>query len=212
MNIEDSHILLALLVYFVGAASPGPASLAIMDVAMDKGRTPAVIFASGILLGSFFWAVMSLFGVTVFLSTHANYLYALKIIGGLYFLWLSYKSVRKVYAKEDSASMDVATKTATIKLMKKKLFFQGLALHLTNPKAIFSWVAIVSLAVPQNASITTSLTVVAGCMVLGVIVFGGYAIMFSTNKAQRAYKRFGKWISGVMAVVFGVASWKLLSS
>ena len=94
----------------------------------------------------------------------------------------------------------------------KKLFIQGLALHLTNPKAIFSWVAIVSLAVPQNASLTTSLTVVAGCMVLGTIVFGGYAIMFSTAKAQQAYKYFGKWISGVMAVVFGVAGWKLLTS
>ncbi len=201
----DSHILIALLTYFVLVASPGPATIAIMDIAMDKGRRSALIFASGVLLGSFVWALLALFGVAVLLSTHANLFYWLKIVGGVYLLWLSYKSAKKVYSKKELVQNSANTVT-------KRLLFHGLALHVTNPKAIFTWVAIVSLALPQHASISMSLIVVAGCMLLGAVVFGGYALLFSTAKAQMMYRKLGNWFNGLLTVVFGVAGLKLLTS
>jgi len=205
MDFEASHILIAFITYFVATASPGPATIAIMDIAMSKGRKSALTFASGVLLGSLVWALLALLGVAVLLSTYANLLYWLKIIGGLYLLWLSYKSFKKIYSKNK------INKNGAI-VTEKKLFFQGVALHITNPKAIFTWVAIVSLALPQSASIVLSLVVVTGCMVLGAVVFGGYAILFSTSKAQRIYQRLGHWFSGILALVFGFAGLKLLSS
>jgi threonine/homoserine/homoserine lactone efflux protein len=205
MNIEESHILIAFITYFIATASPGPATISIMDIAMDKGRKPALTFASGVLLGSFIWAILALLGVAVLLSTHESLLYWLKVIGGLYLLWLSYKSVRRINSKNEII-INVAT------VSERKLFLQGLALHVTNPKAIFTWVAIVSLALPQSASIKMSLIVVVGCMILGMVVFGGYAIMFSTSKAQMAYRKLGNWFSGILALIFGVAGLKLISS
>ncbi len=205
MEFEASHLLIAFVTYFVATASPGPAILAIMSIAMDKGRASALIFASGVLLGSFVWAMLSLFGIAALLAAHAPLLYWLKIFGGLYLLWLSFKSVKKVMNnnKEEDGRLHLGN---------KKLFSQGLALHVTNPKAIFTWVAIVTLALPQNAPFSMSLMVVLGCMLIGVFVFGGYAILFSTDKAQKAYSRFGQWFNGILALVFGVAGAKLLSS
>lgn len=205
MSFETSDILIAFITFFVATASPGPATIAIMDIAMSKGRKSALTFVSGVLLGSLVWALLTLLGVAVLLSTYANLLYWLKITGGLYLLWLSYKLVQKIYSK-NKINKNGATVT------ENKLFFQGLALHITNPKAIFTWVAIVSLALPQNASIILSFVVVTGCMALGAVVFGGYAILFSTSKAQRVYQRLGHWFSGILALVFGIAGLKLLSS
>jgi threonine/homoserine/homoserine lactone efflux protein len=205
MGFEESHILLAFITYFVATASPGPATLSIMDIAMKSGRKPALIFASGVLLGSFIWAFLALLGVAILLSTHANLLFWLKILGGTYLLWLAYKSAKRALIRNETMQGG-ATKA------NNKLFLQGLALHITNPKAIFTWVAIVSLALPQDASVIVSLTIVIGCMVLGAIVFGGYATMFSTSKAQKAYQRFGHWFSAILALAFGVAGFKLLSS
>ena len=201
LDIEVTQILLALATYLVATASPGPATLSIMEVAMNKGKRPALIFASGVLLGSFIWALLALLGIAALLSTYASVLYWLKIMGGVYLLWLSYKSIKKVFSSSPIKSNILDT---------NKLFIQGLALHISNPKAIFTWVAIVSLAQPQNASITLSTIILLSCMLLGVFVFGGYALLFSTAKAQAIYKKLSNWFNGLLTVVFGVAGTKLL--
>ena len=143
MGFEESHLLIAFVTYFIATASPGPATIAIMDIAMDRGRKSALIFASGILLGSFVWALLAILGVAVLLSTYVGVVYWLKVLGGLYLFWLSYKSIKKVCSKEQLLKHNSS-------LINKKLFVQGLALHVTNPKAIFTWVAIVSLALPER--------------------------------------------------------------
>ncbi len=201
LNIETTQILLALATYLVATASPGPATLSIMEIAMNKGKRPALIFASGVLLGSFIWALLALLGIAALLSTYASVLYWLKIMGGVYLLWLSYKSIKKVTSKSPVKNNI---------LDSKKLFIQGLALHISNPKAIFTWVAIVSLAQPQDASITLSIIILLSCMLLGVFVFGGYALLFSTTKAQAIYKKLSNWFNGLLALVFGIAGTKLL--
>ena len=79
MSFETSDILIAFITFFVATASPGPATIAIMDIAMSKGRKSALTFVSGVLLGSLVWALLALLGVAVLLSTYANLLYWLKI-------------------------------------------------------------------------------------------------------------------------------------
>jgi len=205
MVIEQSHVLIACATYFIATASPGPANISIMEIAANKGRKSALIFAAGVLLGSLIWAILAILGLATVLSAHANLLLWFKVLGGMYLFWLSYKSIKKVFSNENIQSKNS-------NLVNKKLFFQGLALHLTNPKAIFTWLAIVTLALPDNITYIMSFTVVLACMALGVFVFGGYAIIFSTPKAQLAYRKFGKWLNGIAATIFGVAAYKLLSS
>lgn len=43
MGIEQSYIVIACATYFVATASPGPATIAIMEIAANKGRKPALI-------------------------------------------------------------------------------------------------------------------------------------------------------------------------
>jgi threonine efflux protein len=50
------NLLLILSVFVVGAASPGPATLMIMNVAAREGRAAGVILSLGIVTGSVFWA------------------------------------------------------------------------------------------------------------------------------------------------------------
>jgi len=205
LDIEQSHILIACATYFIATVSPGPANISIMEIAATKGRKPALIFAVGVLLGSLVWAILAILGVATMLSAHNNLLYFFKILGGIYLFWLSCKSIKKVIFKEQVLSNN--------DLVNKKLFFQGLALHITNPKAIFTWVVIVTLALPSdNISYAMSLNIVFACMALGILVFGGYAIIFSTTKAQVAYRKFSKWLNGIAAVMFGTAGYKLLTS
>jgi threonine/homoserine/homoserine lactone efflux protein len=93
----------------------------------------------------------------------------------------------------------------------KRLYLRGLLLHLTNPKAILVWMSIVSLAMSPASGAHTA-PVVLGCMAIGVSVFSSYALLFSTASARRVYLAIRRWLDGSLAIMFGIAGFKLLTS
>lgn len=54
--------------------------------------------------------------------------------------------------------------------------------------------------------------IVGGCAVLGVMVFGGYAMVFSTASMIALYARLRRWIEAVLSAVFAAAGFKMLLS
>ena len=53
--------------------------------------------------------------------------------------------------------------------------------------------------------------IVSGCVLLGILVFGGYAIVFSTASMVALYARLRRWIEGALSAVFAVAGLTLLT-
>ena len=51
---------------------------------------------------------------------------------------------------------------------------------------------------------------VMGCAALGLFVFGGYAVVFSTPLMVRAYQRSRRWIEGILSAAFAYAGIRLL--
>jgi len=204
----SANVLLAYSAYFVGTASPGPSNLAIMGIAMSTGRRAALVFALGVMSGSFFWALLASLGLSAVLATYSQLVVAIKIGGGLYLLWLAFKSARAAF----SADTVVRPASAVRLESGRQLYLRGLLLHLTNPKAILVWLSIVSIAVPVGGGASHTGWVVAGCMCLGALVFGSYAILFSTASARRIYAAIRRWLEGSLAIVFGVAGFELLTS
>nr|WP_232443183.1 LysE family transporter [Burkholderia ubonensis] len=84
-------------------------------------------------------------------------------------------------------------------------------MHIGNPKAVLAWMAIMSLGLRENAPGGTLPAIVGGCAFLGVIVFGGYAVLFSTARMIALYARLRHWIEGTLSAVFAVAGVKLLA-
>jgi threonine efflux protein len=62
-------------------------------------------------------------------------------------------------------------------------------------------------ATPQTVAV-----ILAGCAVLSVTIFCGYALVFSTAPMIRAYRRARRWIEGTLALVYATAGLKLLYS
>lgn len=202
------NLLLAYSAYLVATASPGPSNLAIMAMAMNSGRKAALLFACGVVSGSFFWALLAAFGLSAVLATYSQALIVIKLLGGIYLLWLAAKSARSAWASVPPASFDVKRTTEP----GLRVYARGLGLHITNPKAILNWVAIVSLALPPGAATSAALSVVAGCLCLSVLVFASYALAFSTATARRLYGQIWRWLEGALALMFGAAGIRLLLS
>ena len=92
------------------------------------------------------------------------------------------------------------------------LYRRGLLMHLTNPKALLGWIATMTLGLGPGATPTTVAIIRAGCAILSVTIFCGYALVFSTAPMIRMYRHARRWIEGTLALVFGAAGMKLLLS
>lgn len=73
----------------MAAASPGPSTTAIMGAAMGQGCASAIALALGVISGSLFWGVLAATGLSTVLAAWAPAIFAIKICGGLYLLWLA---------------------------------------------------------------------------------------------------------------------------
>lgn len=203
-----SPILLAFGTYVLAAASPGPSNMAIMDVAMRDGRTRALMLASGVITGSLFWAILAATGISALLAAYAQALLLIKVVGGVYLLYLALRAGR-------SAMQSTADRTSTVAGQAPRylsLYRQGVLMHISNPKAIMSWMSIMSLGLRGDAPPGTLSAIIGGCAALGVIIFGGYAIVFSTATMIACYARARRWIQGLFSALSGVAGLKLLVS
>lgn len=201
----STTVFMAVSAYAVGVASPGPSNLAIMAMAMSKGRRHALALAAGVVCGSLVWGLVSAFGLSVLIQTLPWALAALKILGGLYLLVLAMKAARAAmtpHPPELAARIDGGAQWRS--------FTVGLALHLTNPKAVFIWLSILALGLPPGAERQTALSVVTACALVGMVVFFGYALVFSTETARSAHRKAHRWLNATLSAVFALAGIQLL--
>ncbi len=205
-----NHLLIVFTAYVIAAGSPGPSTLRIRGVAMSHGRRAGLALAAGVISGSLFWGLSAATGVSALLARYAEALIVLKVFGGLYLLYLAVRAARSAMTSNPATSTGPARTDPPPS--SAALYRHGLIMHLANPKAVLAWIALVTLGFGAEASWHDVATILAGCAVLSVTIFGGYALVFSTAPMIRLYRRARRGIEGVLAAFFGFAGLRLLFS
>ncbi|HTO30424.1 MAG TPA: LysE family translocator [Pararhizobium sp.] len=193
--------------YIIATVSPGPAIVAIISTSISRGRAGGLALAAGVLTGSYTWAMLAAAGLSALIRSYGNALFVLKIAGGLYLLWLAFKALKAALRKEAESVLSLDRQPPSL----RRLYLKGLGIHLTNPKAIFSWLTLVSLGTPQDAPHVMPV-LIGGCMLLGFIIFMGFALLFSIEPVHRGYKKARRGIETAMAGFFALAGFKLLTA
>lgn len=201
----STHIIFILLAWMVAGGSPGPATLAISGTSMQHGRKSGLIMASGIVAGSATWGIASALGMSAIMFANAWVFEVIRYAGAMYLLFLAIKSLRS------------AIENSSIQAQKKigkgyKLFIKGFSLHITNPKAILSWGAVYALALQPNASPSQVWILFILLMFGSIVVFFGYALLFSLPRISALYLKSKRWFEATFAIMFGAASLKLLTA
>jgi threonine/homoserine/homoserine lactone efflux protein len=201
------QLMVAWGAYIIATASPGPAIVSIIGTSISHGRNAGLALAFGVLTGSYTWAMLAAAGLSALIRTYGNALFVLKIAGGLYLLWLAFKALKAAMRKETESALPLEKQSPSL----RRLYLKGLGIHLTNPKAIFSWLTLVSLGTPQDAPHVMPV-LIGGCMALGVVIFMGFALLFSIEPVHRGYRKARRGIEAAMAGFFAFAGFKLLTA
>jgi len=195
------------LAWMLAGGSPGPATMGIAGTAMSVGRRQAIAFALGILAGSASWGIAAALGLSALMLANAWVFEVIRYFGAAYLGWLALKALKRAVAPSAGGPMGTPFQGSF-----RTLFAKGAAIHLTNPKAILSWGSIYAIIAPADA--TTGMLLGYFALLYGgsIIIFLGYAVLFSSERVVRKYARAQRWFDFVFAGFFGFASLKILTA
>lgn len=163
------------------AISPGPAVLMSARTGLTEGFRTGSMLALGIGLGAVFWGAAAMFGLNILFAAAPALLWALKIVGGAYLVFLGVKLWRA--APEPLEMQD----QRPVPRSDLSAFRLGLLTQLTNPKTVVVFSAIFLGTVPPETPIPVYLAI------LSVIFFNEtvwnilVARIFSLDRTRNAY-------------------------
>jgi threonine efflux protein len=193
----------------VNIASPGPNVINTIATAMGSGRRAGLGSAVGVGIGIGVWCLsMSLGLASVFaVWPFAQVLMTVVAIGLL--IWFSSRYLRSAWAgfhgrhapRVDTAGKDSMGFGAGMR--------RSLLINAMNPKALTSWIAILSLfpVARAEAGDIGLLTIGACCLSFGIHSI--YVLAFSSAPAARLYLRHGWVVTGTAGIFFATVAAKL---
>lgn len=129
------------------AISPGPAVLMAARTGLTEGFRTGAFLAAGIGVGGVVWASAAMFGLNLVFAAAPALLWALKLLGGGYLLWMAWH-----LWKDAKTQLDTTIKT-TIPRSAASAFRLGLFTQLANPKPAVMFSAIFLGTVPPSTPI-----------------------------------------------------------
>ncbi len=130
--------------HLMAAISPGPAVLMAARTGVTEGLRTGAFLAAGIGLGGVIWAAAALFGLNLVFQAAPALLWALKLLGGAYLLWMAWGMWR------DAATPLAMGQTGALPRSAGSAFRLGLLTQLANPKPAVLFSAIFIGTVPQG--------------------------------------------------------------
>lgn len=173
---------------------------------MSAGRASALAFSFGILAGSASWGIAAALGLSALMLTHVWVFEIIRYVGAAYLAWLAIKALRSAWAG------NAAHAGTPFRGSARTLFIKGAAIHITNPKAILSWGSIYAIALPPGAGPAMVFQCFGLLYAGSILIFVGYAFLFSNARVVAAYGRARRWFDLAFAGFFGFASLKILTA
>jgi threonine/homoserine/homoserine lactone efflux protein len=202
MSLESTAALAAAI--FVLAVTPGPGVFAVVARALAEGLRATLPFVFGIILGDLVYLVLAALGLSVIATRYTDVFSVVKILGGLYLVYLGVQTWRAAKHADTVLVPPVSRHGAG-------RFLSGFTLTLGNPKAAIFYVAFLPAFLDLGALDAIDL-VVAGCIVSVMLfcVLAGYAYLAARArtmfKSSRAVKNLHRGAGALMVGAGGAVA------
>lgn len=185
-------LVLFLQIFFVcllGAMSPGPSMIVVINNAVFKNRIHGIYTSIGHGIGISIYAVFAVVGISFIIETNVFIFESIKILSIIFLIYLGVKSLKtnKINFNENKIKENAAS------------FFQGFSISILNPK-IFTWfVAFYSqfMSVNNEVKFNVFLVLIAGIVdtcwyiLLTILVTSGVSLNFIKSKSFILQKVIG---------------------
>lgn len=189
----------AYAIQVVSVASPGPGVALLLGLGLSQGRTAALAASLGIALGAACIALATTQGLGMLMEQVAWLSTSIRVAGACYLMWLAIKAWRRALTPAAIERGPAAGSDGFF-----RCFGIGLAMQITNPKAIVFWLAIASVGATQGAPAGVVVLFVFGAFTISLIGHAAYAVLLSSLPFRLAYEGGRRWID---AGIGGCLTW-----
>ena len=191
-----------LQIFFVcllGAMSPGPSMVVVINNAIFKNRYHGILTSLGHGIGIGIYALFAVVGIGIAIETNLFLFNGIKILSVIFLLYLGIKSINNK-TKLDFDKKNTTKEGATS-------FLQGFSISMLNPKIFIWFIAIYSqfISLDNDIIFNSYLVLTAGIvdvvwyMILTILVTSNLALKFVKNKIATLQK-----FLGVMFIALGL--------
>jgi homoserine/homoserine lactone efflux protein len=195
--------LLYLATWTVVSLTPGPAVMCAMSQATRFGFRHSLAGIAGILSAHLVFFGCIALGLATLLATATTAFTVLKIAGALYLLYLGIGIVISTFRPHAAAAV-----TTDVAPARRSLFFQGLAIQITNPKALLFMSALLPQFIRPALPLAAQLVMLfVTTVAVDAIVIAGYAYFASQGARSLRGSAVTVWLErafGTALVLFGV--------
>ncbi|MFK0167064.1 LysE family translocator [Rhizobium sp. NPDC090279] len=200
-----TSILAALL---IGAMSPGPSFVLVSRISVSMSRRNGVAAALGMGIGGAIFGFVAVLGLAAIL-VKISWLYALlRIMGGLYLLYLA---VRIWKGARAPLILSIEEQKIDRRRSVAGSFGLGLTTQLSNPKTAIVYGSIFAAFLPSNPDMWVVIALPPAILAIESAWYVIVAMVFSHPRPKQAYLRFKLWIDRLTAGVLGVLGLRLVT-
>lgn len=203
MDLPWAEMATAWAVFGGNILSPGPNVFNTIAIALGSGRRVALAVVPAIALGVGLWATAALLGAAALFRRVPELQAVLTGLGGLLLLWFAARYLRRAWAWSDVVGGGRA-------MGPSAAFATTLAVLAANPKALTTWLVLVSIFPAGTATPPALAVMIAGSVAVASLGHLGYALAFSTRPAARLYARAGRWVTAGVGLFFAALGVSLL--
>lgn len=183
-------------------ATPGPNVLNTIASAIGSGRAAGLGSAVGVGLGIGVWCLGMSLGVAAVFARVPVVQTGMTALAVSLLIWFASRYLRAARTGWQAARQGAP------RLVERKgqgfaaAFLRSLSINFANPKALTTWLAVVSIFPTARATGADIVLLCAGACALSFSIHSAYAVAFSTTAAARAYLRAAPAINAGVGVVF----------
>ena len=195
----DSWLLFTSIA-LIATITPGPAILLVSTHSVTFGTKYSIATMVGNVTGLFILSLLSVMGLSAIILHSAPVFFLLKVVGAGYLIYLGVKLWVQGFGLDSIRAGGVGGGQSRPRIMK--LYFNGLFVALSNPKAIaFTSALFPQFIHPEHSMTQQFIILIATFMFLSFVCLLAYAVMAAETKNRSARIK----LPVMMSKIFGCA-------
>jgi threonine/homoserine/homoserine lactone efflux protein len=189
----------------LGAMSPGPSFVMVARTAVAGSRADGLAAALGMGVGGIVFAGAALLGLHVVLTAVPWLYLGLKLLGGVYLLYLGcvlWRGARSPLRIADGAAANALHRS----------FWLGLATQVSNPKTAVVYASIFISLLPREVPPAAMLVLPLAIFAIEAGWYSIVALALSAPSPRAAYLRWKVWVDRAAGGAMGLLGLKLIAT
>ncbi len=195
-------------IHLLAAISPGPDFIYVSQQTLSRGRVAGLMCAIGIALGLGVHIAYSVLGLAAVIASASWLLTAIKIVGGVYLIYLGIQGLRAKMKHEVVEVSAVANAPTDL----KTVIWKGFLCNVLNPKAPVYLVSVFTVVLSPDMPLWQLTVYGVWMMILQYIWFAIVACLLSIPRINHQFQKAGPWINRILGSALAGLGIKVISS